>query len=241
MHAQGEILRLFQDAGALREGHFVYKSGLHGDQYVNKSAVLMRPLITSYLCFKIGEKFKTANVETVITPAIGAIPMGTWMASYLTNTTNKEVFSAYAEKEQCDISESEGTDRRYFYNTGKFIIGRDFKKYVVGRNVLVLEDVLNTGSSAKAVVEAVQDIGGVVVGVGALCNRGNVTAKMLHVPKLVALLNLDLKTFTPEECAEKGPCSRGILINLDVGHGREFLIQQKKDSFCLKTYMAAIN
>ena len=41
---------LFRRSGALREGHFLLKSGRHGDAYVEKFAVLADPAATSELC-----------------------------------------------------------------------------------------------------------------------------------------------------------------------------------------------
>src|SRR6188508_3600568 len=41
---------LFRSSGAFREGHFLLKSGRHGDAYVEKFAVLSDPAATSELC-----------------------------------------------------------------------------------------------------------------------------------------------------------------------------------------------
>ena len=40
---------LFRRSGAFREGHFLLKSGRHGDAYVEKFAVLSDPAATSEL------------------------------------------------------------------------------------------------------------------------------------------------------------------------------------------------
>src|SRR5512133_660917 len=41
---------LFRASGALREGHFALKSGLHSDAYLEKFQVLQDPAATSELC-----------------------------------------------------------------------------------------------------------------------------------------------------------------------------------------------
>src|SRR3954451_694439 len=41
---------LFRSSGALRDGHFLLKSGRHGDAYVEKFEVLQDPAATSELC-----------------------------------------------------------------------------------------------------------------------------------------------------------------------------------------------
>ena len=41
---------LFRSSGALRDGHFVLKSGRHSDAYLEKFQVLQDPAATSELC-----------------------------------------------------------------------------------------------------------------------------------------------------------------------------------------------
>src|SRR6185436_5976534 len=41
---------LFRDSEAFREGHFLLKSGRHGDAYLEKFQVLQDPAATSELC-----------------------------------------------------------------------------------------------------------------------------------------------------------------------------------------------
>ena len=58
--------RIFRDAGAFREGHFLLKSGRHGDAYVEKFQVLQDPAATSELCaFWAGQYRGPADEPTV--------------------------------------------------------------------------------------------------------------------------------------------------------------------------------
>ncbi len=41
---------LFRSSGALRDGHFILKSGRHSDAYLEKFQVLQDPAATSELC-----------------------------------------------------------------------------------------------------------------------------------------------------------------------------------------------
>jgi orotate phosphoribosyltransferase len=90
--------------------------------------------------------------------------------------------------------------------------------------VLVVEDILTTGGSARQVVEAVQRQGGSVVGVGALCNRGDVSAATLGAPALFALTAVPLTSYAPEECPL---CAAGVPINTRVGKGAAFVAQRR--------------
>ncbi len=225
------VMEILRSTGAILEGHFVYKSWKHGTQYINKNAVFPHPRETARLCLEIARWFQDDDIKTVIAPAVGAVTMSQLIAEHLTEITGREVFSVYAEKKTIVVLDPDKKGRRCFCETGEFIIGRDYEKYVAGNNVLVVEDVLNTGASVRGVVKAVRDSGGTVVGVGALCNRGKVTkADVGNVPKLVALARIDMQTLSEDDCKRFGPCSKGIPINTNVGHGREFLEQENKRS-----------
>src|SRR6188472_571550 len=67
---------LFRRSGALRDGHFLLKSGRHGDAYVEKFAVLADPAATSELCgfWAAGHRDgETATVDLVAGPTTGGV------------------------------------------------------------------------------------------------------------------------------------------------------------------------
>lgn len=106
-----------------------------------------------------------------------------------------------------------------------FTIKRGQAKHIAGKTkVLVVEDILNTGGSAALTVKAVREAGGEVVAVGALVNRGGVTAEGLGVPYLVSLLNVTMSAWDETEC----PLCPDTPINTEVGHGKEFLARKHK-------------
>lgn len=226
------VIEMLRTTGAILSGHFVYKSGRHGTEYINKNAIFPHPLETSQLCREIAKCFQEYDVETVIAPAIGAVTMSQLVAEHLSRITEREVLSVYAEKETIAMGDPKGKGRRCFYETGQFIIGRDYRNHVEGKNVLVVEDILNTGSSVKEVVKATRDNGGTVIGVGALCNRGKVTREDIgNIPRLVALVTIDMETFSPNDCRRFGPCSKNVPLNTNVGHARTFLAEEASRSF----------
>ena len=207
-----EVLQILGKVGAvITNSHIVYASGKHGEAYVNKDAVYPHTKETSRLCRAIAEQFADDGVETVVDPAIGGVILSQWTAYHLSEITEREVFGVYAEK-------AEGGDA--------FVIKRGYDKVVAGKNVLVVEDVLTTGGSAKKVVEAVRALGGKVVGLGALCNRGRVMPQdVADPPKMFALVNVTLDAWDEADCPM---CKQGITINTDVGKGREYLLRKQK-------------
>lgn len=201
-----EIMELLKSLGAIIDNsHFVYASGRHGRTYVNKDAVYPHTNEISKLCELIAHKFVDDVVEVVIAPAIGGVILSQWIAYHLTKITGREVLGVYAEKSKDDDS--------------IFVIGRGYDELVSGKNVLVVEDILTTGGSAKKVVETTRAIGGNVVGLGVLCNRGSVTSQdIADVPKLFALVNIKLESWKSDDCPM---CKANIPINTMVGHGKK--------------------
>lgn len=71
MIGSGEVERVFRDAGAFREGHFVLASGKHSPKYLEKFQVLQWPRETERLCAAIAEQARMARPDTVAGPTTG--------------------------------------------------------------------------------------------------------------------------------------------------------------------------
>lgn len=206
-----QILETLAGVGAiLTNSHIVYTSGRHGDSYVNKDAVYPHTDVTSRLCEAFARKFFGSNIDVVVAPAIGGVILSQWTASHLSTLANKKTFSVYAEKSP---------------DGDNFVIRRGYEKLIPKKNVLVVEDVLTTGGSVKKVSELVRSLGGNVVAVCCLCNRGGIEAKDLGVPVLHSLVRVDLASWDESECPL---CLKGVPVNTEVGKGLEFLAKRKK-------------
>lgn len=200
-----EVLEVFKESKAIiTESHIVYTSGKHGSSYINKDAVYPDPSRVSQLCASLAEKFRDLPVDLVIAPVIGGVILSQWLAFHLSKLLKRPILAVYAEKEE------QG-----------FAIKRGYADLVSGKKVLVVEDILNTGGSVRKVVEAVRAIGGEVLGVGALVNRGGVTSRELgEIPRLETLLKIDLEAWEEKDCPL---CARKVPINTEVGKGRDYL------------------
>ncbi len=203
-----DVLALLADVGALITGdHLVYTSGRHGSSYVNKDALYPHTAATAAVCERLARHFTGAGVEVVAGPTIGGVILAQWTAYHLSAMDGREVLAVYAEEEAA----ADGKRRA---------LRRGYDTLAQGRRVLVVEDVLTTGGSARQVVEAVRRAGGEVIGVGALCNRGGVTAATLSAPELYALVEVPLESYAPEDCPL---CAAGVPINTRVGKGAAYL------------------
>ncbi len=207
--SEDEVLAILQKVGAFRAGHFAFTSGLHADTYVNKDAVYPYTEETSKLCKEIASRFKDKDVDAVLGPAVAAAVLSQWTAHHLTEMKGKQIYAVYADKD----------------GQGGFIVRRGYNEIIKGKNVLVVEDLTTTGGTIKKVVTAARASGANVVGAVALCNRGEVTREAVgNPPEFVSLLNLSLEQWPEGECEL---CEKGIPINTDVGHGKEFLARAK--------------
>jgi orotate phosphoribosyltransferase len=233
------VIALFTNNGALIvDSHIVYTGGLHGTDYINKDALYPNTNATSRLGHALAERFCKDAVEVVIAPALGGIVLAQWTAHHLSDMRRQKVSAVYAEKVEqhgsalWHICFGLRMFSKYVPQFGQppeqyFTIRRGYDKLIVGKRVLVVEDVLNTGGSARGVVEVARKFDGNVIGLGVLWNRSDPSQfNAGGVPKFVALVNKRFNTWTEEGCALSGPCSLGTPINMEVGKGREFLARK---------------
>lgn len=208
-----DTLALLADVGALiTNDHLVYTSGRHGNTYVNKDALYPHTTATSAVCAQIAEQFADAAVDVVAGPTVGGVIMAQWTAHHLSRISGREVLAVYAEEVQ-----EEGGARRSFR--------RGYDALVAQKRVLVVEDILTTGGSARKVVEAVVAAHGEVVGVGVLCNRGGISASDLGAPALFAMAEVPLESWPAETCPL---CAAGVPVNTRVGKGAAFLAAKEE-------------
>jgi orotate phosphoribosyltransferase len=210
--SQETIMQMFRDAGAIvTDSHFVYNSGRHSSVYINKDSLYLHTRIIAALCAAMARPYDANTIDVVVGPVLGGIVLSQWVAFALNERrTSGETLAVYAEKE--------GTGP-----TQRFLFQRGYDRYIPGKNVLVVEDVLTTGGSVRGVVELVRAQGGRVVGISALCNRGNVRAEAVGNVPIETLLTLPLETYTEEECPF---CQQGVPINTTLGKGRAFLAKR---------------
>lgn len=208
-----EIMQMFAAVGAIvTNSHFVYTSGRHSSIYINKDALYAHTKVISSLCQLMARPYNADQIDVVVGPVLGGIVLSQWVTHYLNvNRTAGETLAVFAEKG------GDGVDK-------KFCFGRSYDKFISGRTILIVEDLLTTGGSVHQVVETVRGYGGNVVGVSVLCNRGNVQPADVGDVPIHALISLSLETYTEEECPF---CQQRVPINTELGKGRAFLAKQR--------------
>lgn len=180
-----EVMKKFEQAGAIQKGHFKLTSGVHSDTYIQCAQVMQHPEFMHNLCSELGKKFRGDDVDVIVGPAIGGIIMAHVMARVL----GPWVRAIFTEREN-----------------GKMTLRRSFE-INQGEKVLVVEDITTTGSSVREVMDIVKSREGKVVGVGVLIDRSG--GKVDFGVKTEKLLTIDIKTYSPEECPF---CKKGIPV-----------------------------
>ena len=166
---------IFLKSGAILKGHFLLTSGLHSPVYWEKFQVLQYPHHTEQLCRMIVDHFREEEIQVVAGPTTGGIILSFEVARQL------GVQSIFAERE--------GENARAFR--------RGFS-ISPGERVLIVDDILTTGSSIREVIGAVNKLGGKIIGIGVLVDRSE-KATDFGVP-LFSCHRAVTTTYQPEDC-----------------------------------------
>lgn len=177
-----DVIGLFRETGALLEGHFVYASGRHGNQFLQAARVVQYPPNAEVLCKTLAARFADSGVELVCGPATGGIILAHETARHL------GCRAAYTEKEP----------------DGSMALKRGFRLNP-GTNVLVVEDIATTGGSVKKTIDHIVQRGSSVAGVGVLIDRSGGSVRFDC--RYEALAHLAMQSWLPEECPL---CRQGV-------------------------------
>jgi len=173
---QVRALQLFSESGAFLEGHFVYTSGRHGRQYLEKFRLLERADHTEALCRMIADAFADSGAEVVAAPTTGGIILAYEVGRLL------GIPGIFCEH-------GEGGKGRAFRRG--FTIDR-------GQKVLVVDDIVTTGGSLLDTSAAVEALGGEIVGVGVLADRSGGKVDLPY--PYFACLEVGFETWSAEDC-----------------------------------------
>ena len=168
---QDEVLQVFRASGALLEGHFILRSGLHSRQFFQCALALQQMPVVEKLGHALAAKVRLLQAVTVIAPALGGLVIGQEVARQL------GVRFIFAEKEE-----------------GKLVLRRGFK-IAPDEKMLVVEDVVTKGGRVQETIDIVRTHGGQVAGVATIVDRSNGSVNF-GVP-FSSLIALQVETFDP--------------------------------------------
>jgi orotate phosphoribosyltransferase len=179
-----EILKMFETAGAIRNGHFELSSGLHSGTYVQCALVLQYPRLAEKLGQALAVLFSDVRIDAVVSPAIGGLIIGQEVARALPEAKGQiggGVPALFAERDA----------------SGMMTLRRGFE-IRPDQHILVVEDVWTTGGSTVETIQVVEEAGGRVVAAGALIDRS--AGAIDFDVEAQSLLQMPISSYDPEDC-----------------------------------------
>jgi orotate phosphoribosyltransferase len=169
------VLDLFRKTGALLQGHFILRSGLHSRQFFQCALLLQDATVAAQVCGLLAEKLGRYPAATVISPAVGGIIVGQEVARHL------EKRHIFAEKD----------------GSGRLVLRRGFT-ITPGEKFLVAEDVVTRGGRVQETIQIVREHGGIVAAAGAIVDRSGGSLPDFGCP-FVSLVQMDVETFEADK------------------------------------------
>ncbi len=208
---QREKLRqTLAEIGVILHGHFLLTSGRHSGVYFEKFRLLERPEVLKTMVREMLNQLAPVQVEVVIGPTLGGVLVAYETARQL------GVRALYAEREG---------EKRVFRRDG--VPPPDTP-------VLIVDDVLTTGTSLREVVELAHQHHLQVRAIGVLIDRsepapllpkegeqgGKTDALACLLPyKIVSALRLPAESYDPSDCPL---CQQGIPLIKRGSRGESF-------------------
>jgi orotate phosphoribosyltransferase len=169
-----DLLALFRKTGALLDGHFILRSGLHSREYFQCAILLQHTEIAAQVCGQLAHKLRDFHCDTVISPALGGIIVGQEVGRWL---RKRHIF---AEKED-----------------GKLVLRRGFQ-ISPDEKFVVVEDVVTRGGRVQETIDIVRAHGGIVLAVGVIVDRSGETKPDFGCP-FMSLVEMNVENFAGDK------------------------------------------
>jgi len=166
-----DLLALFRKTGALLDGHFVLRSGLHSRQFFQCALLLQHTDIAAEVCGRLAGKLRQHECDAVISPALGGIVVGQEVGRSL---GKRHIF---AEKD----------------TAGGLVLRRGFA-IAPNERFIIAEDVVTRGGRVQETIDIVRAHGGVVAAVGVIVDRSGGQRPDFGCP-FVSLVEMNVETF----------------------------------------------
>jgi orotate phosphoribosyltransferase len=169
-----DLLALFRKTGALLDGHFVLRSGLHSRQYFQCALLLQHTEIAAKVCGWLADKLQGFACDAVVSPALGGMIVG------------QEVGRALGKRHI--FVEKDG---------GRLVLRRGFK-INKGERYIVAEDVVTRGGRVQETIDIVRTHGAIVEAVAVIVDRSGPSKPAFGCP-FVSLIEMNVETFSADQ------------------------------------------
>ncbi len=181
---QKELLNLL----AARKGHFRLESGHHGNLWLDLDLLFLRPSQVRRFAIELANGLSKYNVAAVCGPLVGGALIAQTVASEL------DVEFYYTER-------FVPPERDALYAV-KYRIPNGLHKIVHGKNVAIIDDVINAGSAARGTFAELQSCGANPMVIGSLLVLGSSAPSFFadqNVP-VESIAYLPSGLWAPSEC-----------------------------------------
>ena len=169
-----DLPALFRKTGALLDGHFVLRSGLHSRQFFQCALLLQHTGIAAEVCGQLADKLRGIDCDAVISPALGGIIVG------------QEVGRALGKRHIFVEKESGGLTLRRGFQI------RPNERFIVA------EDVVTRGGRVQETIDIVRAYGGQVAAIGVIVDRSGGQRPDYGCP-FVSLIEMNVETFPADQ------------------------------------------
>ena len=191
-----EVVNLLRQTGALRTGHFAYPSGLHSEEYLQVALAMRYYQHAKVLSVGLSRKLR-ANSElramiselSVVAPATGGLPV------------------AYGVCEALRADQVYWAEREFQGQPMRF---RQFMESHKGEKVVLVDDILRTGTKLRELKKLVEDSGAEVVGLGVMIYQPTPNTPSFDPLPLYYLARLDSHYYKDEASCDL--CKRGVPV-----------------------------
>jgi orotate phosphoribosyltransferase len=185
-------LEILKRTGAYHANdHVLLPSGQHTTEYIEKTLVTTEPSFTEGLGGVIAKHFAQWPVDVVLSTGPGALILSHCVA----RAHPSRPVVVYAAK---------GLAR----GKRRVTLPVEFQRLIrPGTRVLLVEDLVSSGSTLNLLIELVEQLGAHVVGVGCLWRR---TSVEVDGKPVFSLVSRDFPTYDPVDCPL---CRKGVPLN----------------------------
>jgi orotate phosphoribosyltransferase len=190
---QQDVVELLRNSGALREGHFEYPNGLHANEYLQVALAMRHYQDARALSVGLARKLR-GNPEiraivpelSIVAPATGGLPVAYGVCEAM---QARQVY--WAERE----------------DSGPLRF-RSFLKVDPGEKILLVDDILRTGTKISELKKLVEDSGAEVVGLAVMIYQP--TPRTVSFGELPFFYLCKLDATYAQDAASCELCRRGV-------------------------------
>jgi orotate phosphoribosyltransferase len=194
-------LEILKRTGAYHANdHVLLPSGHHTSEYIEKTLVTTEASFTEGLGAVIAKHFAQWPIDVVLSTGPGALILSHCVA----RAHPSRPTLAYGTK---GVS---GGKRRV-------TLPVEFQRFIrAGTKVLIVEDLVSSGTTVRLLSQLVEELGGQVIGIGALWRRTK--KSVIDGKEIFSLVSRDFPTYTIENCPL---CKKGVALNQEYVKRRE--------------------